>query len=154
MFSSKTTWKGPNFWREFLNLVRISTINLLHVIILVEMMQSQCFLMPPFSKESNFSAKVKAFSSGFFSDSSCLIQICHGSQTCFWFVHLSQALFRSIKRGWNVFGVVLAGSFATINHALSHVVGVLKVCYLLSCAGGWLSRHCCVVATAVIYKFQ
>ena len=35
---------------------------------------------------------------------------------------------------------------------VSHVVGVLKVYYLLSYAGGWLGRHCCGVATANTYK--
>ena len=35
---------------------------------------------------------------------------------------------------------------------VSHVVGVLKVIYLFSCAGGQLSQHCGVVATANIYK--
>ena len=35
---------------------------------------------------------------------------------------------------------------------LSHVVGVLQIYYLLSCAGGWLSQHCCVVATVIRCK--
>ena len=39
-------------------------------------------------------------------------------------------------------------------HNVSHVVGVLKIYYLLSCAGGWLSQHCCVLATAILYKSQ
>ena len=37
---------------------------------------------------------------------------------------------------------------------LSHVVGVLKVYYLLSYAGSTLGQHCCMVATANIYKSQ
>ena len=35
---------------------------------------------------------------------------------------------------------------------LSHVVGVLKVYYLLSYAGGWLGQHCCGVAMVNTYK--
>ena len=40
------------------------------------------------------------------------------------------------------------------NMPVSHVVGVLQICFLLKCAGGWLSQHCCVVATAIFYKCQ
>ena len=35
---------------------------------------------------------------------------------------------------------------------LSQVVGVLQIYYLLSCAGGWLSQHCCVVAKAILFE--
>ena len=38
--------------------------------------------------------------------------------------------------------------------SLSHVVGLLKVYYLLSYAGSTLGQHCCMVATANIYKSQ
>ena len=37
---------------------------------------------------------------------------------------------------------------------VSHAVGVLKVYYLLSYAGSTLGQHCCMVATANIYKSQ
>ena len=37
---------------------------------------------------------------------------------------------------------------------LSHVVGVLQISYLLSCAGGWLSQHYYAIATVIIYKSQ
>ena len=37
---------------------------------------------------------------------------------------------------------------------VSHGVGVLKVYYLLNYAGSTLSQHCCMVATANIYKSQ
>ena len=37
---------------------------------------------------------------------------------------------------------------------MSHVVGVLQISYLFSCAGSWLSQHCCVIATVIIYKSQ
>ena len=42
------------------------------------------------------------------------------------------------------------------NQGVSHVVRVevLQIYYLLSCAGGWLSQHCCNVATATRYKSQ
>ena len=35
---------------------------------------------------------------------------------------------------------------------MSHVVGVLQIYYLLSCADGWLSQHYYATATVVIYK--
>ena len=40
--------------------------------------------------------------------------------------------------------------------SLSHVVGVevLPIYYSLSCAGGWLSQHYCVVAAAILIKSQ
>ena len=41
-----------------------------------------------------------------------------------------------------------------LNVVVSHVVGVLKVYYLLSYAGSTLGQHCCMVATANIYKSQ
>ena len=42
---------------------------------------------------------------------------------------------------------------------LLHVDGVARgrgiaIYSLLSCADGWLSQHCCVVATAILYKSQ
>ena len=40
------------------------------------------------------------------------------------------------------------------NFVVSHVVGVLKDYYLLSYAGSALGQHCCMVATANIYKSQ
>ena len=44
--------------------------------------------------------------------------------------------------------------FLRLLSLVSHVVGVLQIYYLLSCAGGWLSQHCCLVATAILYKSQ
>ena len=36
--------------------------------------------------------------------------------------------------------------------SLSHVVGVLQISYLLSCAGVWRGQHYYAIATVIIYK--
>ena len=55
---------------------------------------------------------------------------------------------KSTSSGFKSLDVIM---FTYISY-LSHVVGVeiMQIYYLLSCAGGWLSQHCCVVATADI----
>ena len=49
---------------------------------------------------------------------------------------------------------IFAPEVTQLKSVLSHVVVVLQIYYLISSAGGWLSQHCCVVATATLYKSQ
>ena len=57
------------------------------------------------------------------------------------------------KRIFDTSQVQLIGCL-TGRTSLSHEVGVLQICYLLICSGGWPSQHCCVVATAILYQSQ
>ena len=62
----------------------------------------------------------------------------------------AEMIFGAQKKSFKT--VLFLKKFSQVSHVVE--VEVLQIYYLLSCAGGWLSQHCCVVATAVLYKSQ